>query len=357
MLDTLRAMGLLRKKVVIPVVSVICLIGVGGYATYDAIVNTPDKADLKNATNTTLKGGQQSAEKFNEDSNMDLPSMEEVSNFIGTLGQLEPQMEKVDKEYGKNTYEYYSRGLLPESNDSDLLHTLKRGNIEHFIAEKKDKDSVVHRDAIPIAYVDNTYQIDGQYYVSEIGFKKFNSKINYGYITGSLSSDAITGQSSYKDGRTNFEVNLLVYPKMNMTLAELEKEANKIPIVVNGTTLEPYFTYYSELQDAKGKSYSKYFSEAKVDSNLTSYFNINHIFDKNLEKRKVYSGVAVRLTFVGNVKNYFSNKDAEMYPKSTTYKEDTLPLSIDISVDDNKKTLKKIKLDENESYRTLELKP
>lgn len=360
MIKYLSDLGLLQKKIVIPVVSALFLLIIGAYAIYDAKENKDIDVDVTKAEKTTLDGGKKVAKEFNKELELenDLPSQEETKNFLGGLSEFDSPLDYVDKEYGKGTYDYYIRGLLPETKDSESIKVIKSGNIRYLNDKSKSK---IPLDILPIKSVDNDFIPNNSYAVEEQGFTSVNKKISFGYISGDFDSDLMTGKIT-DSGRTNFKVSMIVYPKEDMSLGELQAEANKIPIVINGATFEPYFDYYRNFKTSKGESYSKALKDSKLDEGLSSYANLDYISEnikdtKKILNGKVYAGVGIELTYVGNVKNYFENKEAEYNVANNLYNPKTLPSNISLKINKKEKVLIKVVIEEDKPYYSIPIKP
>lgn len=344
-----------EKKFYIPILSVFVIVIISSFAVYDAVVNTPDKVALNEAEKETISLGEKAKDVFEDETGLDIPSTEEVTNFIGTLGDLDSHEDSVDKEYGKNTYEYFIRNLLPETIDSKEDIAIKYGNIRYLESQDKKDNSVIKADYIPIQSEDNILPIVSNYYLSETGFQKFNDKINYGYVRAGFSSDIISGKIQTKD-RTNFELSILVYPKKDMTMKELQEEVNQIPIVIDGVTLEPYYSYYLNQKDDSGKLYKDLIKEIdKKDlSYLSSYLGIDNVPKEDYLNKKVYTGMAIEFTFAGNLNDFFLGENMVL-KNGYEYSQDSLPASISLNINDKNKTLKQVRIPENESYLSLDL--
>lgn len=346
-----------EKKFYIPALCGLGIVFISSFAIYDAVVNTPDKVAVSEAEKETIGLGEKAKDTFKDDTGLELPSTEEVTNFLGTLGDLEPSEKNVDEEYGKNTYDYYIRNLLPENIDSKEDIAVKYGNIRYLEALDKKDTSVIQSNYIPIQSQDNILPINTNYYLSETGFKKFNDKINYGYVRADFSSDFLNGLFKVKD-RTNFAVTLMVYPKKDMTMRELQEEVNKIPIVIEGVTFEPYYKYYFGQKDEKGKLYKDIIKEQEGNNvnidYLSSYLGIDNTPKEDYLDKKVYTGMAIDFTFVGNLDTFFTVEDV-IIESGYNVKKDTLPTSINLMINDKQKTLKQVQISENESYPYLDL--
>lgn len=361
MFDNLKTIVSANKKAVGIIAISLSVLGVGGYAIYDGLANTENEVDMKQAQKENEKGGKEVAKQFKEVADMDLPSTEEVSSFVGTVPPSEHEGTYVEKEYGKNVYEYFILNLLPSTNDSDKVLMVKSGNIKYEQESAKDKDykNIAKRDMLPISSGTNSYNYSSPYATSQIGFKEYNKSISYGYIEGGVEQDYFNGEFKYKDdtSRTNFRVSMVVYPHKNMNLAELQSEVNKVPIVVEGTAVQPYFDYFGDLVDDEGVSYRDIMKETDLPSEYSSYTNLEANDGTSFKDKKVFAGVGYRFDFVGNVNTLFTDLESEFDDSNTGYKFSTLPDSLDLKIDDNKIVLKKVDKEYLNKINEVEISP